>query len=614
MIFNICAAIFGVSLLTATEGALSWLLVVLGIGFLIFVHELGHFLAAKYEKVRVEAFALGFGPAIISKRWGNTDYRINWIPLGGYVKMAGELPGEISGEDGLMSKTPGQRARILSAGVIMNGIFGIIGTILAFHIGIHFIVPTIGLVQQGSPAWQSGLERGDKVLEVNQEKISSFTDLFVAIAFSNEEKGVNLKIQRGNEVFDCLVQPKYNEARGIQTIGIAPHLLSELKAPKNSTAYQAGLRDGDTIKKIDNVEVEDGYDVEQLLASSQKKEIEITIDRKGQEKTILWSPPTRKTYRIGILSRQVKIDSVRQSTLVKGKAVVTQAKTLGFQAGDTLISIEEEKVFTRQEFKEKLEKISGKGNMYILRGGEELAISLNLTSIDSFVADFSFSADLYVGEVLQDYPAAEHLKAGDKLISANGLALHSFSDIFSAVQDAQSTPIEFVYLRGDQEYKATVQPKEIEIPIWGSLALTHALTPATSYGFKESCERGWNHTKNMVMQILLMLKGLASQQVSSKTLGGPITIFAASHSYLQLGLGRFIYFLALISINLAIVNLLPIPILDGGHLLFLAFEKITGRPVSENVMIWALYMGFLFLLFLIVYVTANDIERVFFGG
>ena len=128
------------------------ILVIVGIGLLIFIHELGHFLVAKKIGVKVHAFSLGFGPALIRKQIGDTDYRISIIPLGGYVKLAGEQREDSNtGEDWeFMSKKPWQRAAVLVAGVTCNTILAFIAFIIAFRVGVPFITAEIG---QALPGW-----------------------------------------------------------------------------------------------------------------------------------------------------------------------------------------------------------------------------------------------------------------------------------------------------------------------------------------------------------------------------------------------------------------------------------------------------------------------------
>src|SRR5262245_54139374 len=156
----------------------NFVLAALGIGLVIFIHELGHFLAAKAFKVRVEVFSLGFGPRLWGFTRKGTDYRIALVPVGGYVKMAGDTPGEESSgaPDELTSKSVGQRFVIFSAGVIMNMVLAVVLFPIAFAGGVSFPKPEVGSVDAGGPAWKAGLQPGDEIDRVSNRRIYGFQD------------------------------------------------------------------------------------------------------------------------------------------------------------------------------------------------------------------------------------------------------------------------------------------------------------------------------------------------------------------------------------------------------------------------------------------------------
>ena len=154
----------------------------LGLGVVIFIHELGHFLVAKWCDVHVQTFSIGFGPALpgCSFQWGETTYKIALFPLGGYVKMVGEGGENDEEEDdprSFKNKTVWQRMAIISAGVIMNVLFGLVVFIVAFKIGVHRHAPVVGVVEAGGPAWQKGVRSGDVLREVGDIKHPYFEDL-----------------------------------------------------------------------------------------------------------------------------------------------------------------------------------------------------------------------------------------------------------------------------------------------------------------------------------------------------------------------------------------------------------------------------------------------------
>jgi len=170
--------------------AWSWLVLAIGLGFVIFVHELGHFAVAKWVGVFVERFSIGFGPVIWSFRRGETEYALSAIPFGGYVKMLGQddaNPAEMTREDlkldprSYPAQSVPKRMAIISAGVIMNVIFGFLFFLFVFNVGVPYTPALVGSVEAGSPAWQVGIERGDRIVQINGEEVVEFEQLIQAV-------------------------------------------------------------------------------------------------------------------------------------------------------------------------------------------------------------------------------------------------------------------------------------------------------------------------------------------------------------------------------------------------------------------------------------------------
>ncbi len=201
------------------------------LSFLIFFHELGHFLAARYFGVKVEVFSIGFGKKIFSKIIGDTEYRLSAIPLGGYVQMKGQDdsdPTKFSNDpDSYNRKKPWQRIIILIAGPFANFFLAFLLYIVIANIGVTRLAPVIGEVSQNSPAQQIGLKKGDKILEINGQKINSWDDLSKLIKQSNGK--LILTIQRDKTIQAYLVKPDTKEVKNIfgeikkrRIIGISP--------------------------------------------------------------------------------------------------------------------------------------------------------------------------------------------------------------------------------------------------------------------------------------------------------------------------------------------------------------------------------------------------------
>ncbi|MCC7204367.1 MAG: site-2 protease family protein, partial [Phycisphaeraceae bacterium] len=230
----------------------TWFIAVLivGFGFLIFVHELGHFLVAKAVGIKVTQFAIGFGPCILSWRKGmglrlgsseqeyerrqslagpeaatfsETEYRLNWVPLGGYVKMLGQddLKPEANASDprSFAAKPIWARAAVVSAGVVMNLIFGVIFFIIAFTAGVGFNAPAVGRVIPGSPADVTyaqghegdtdyqGLKMGDQILALDGQPVTDLQDVRIQTALASEGRVIRLTVDRDGQKLDYDMTP-----------------------------------------------------------------------------------------------------------------------------------------------------------------------------------------------------------------------------------------------------------------------------------------------------------------------------------------------------------------------------------------------------------------------
>ena len=203
------------------------------LGILVFVHELGHFLVAKKSGIRVERFSLGFPPKMFGKKIGETEYMISWIPLGGYVKLAGENPDEISGQPWeFVSKPVLTRALVILAGPAMNFFLAIL-----FFWGIFFFAgqqkvqddqTVIGFVSQGSPAQLAGIKENDQILSINGIPVKNFKEMSELI-HKHPEKKITVKWKRGGQVFEKEILTKKDKVldetgktKEIGKIGIGP--------------------------------------------------------------------------------------------------------------------------------------------------------------------------------------------------------------------------------------------------------------------------------------------------------------------------------------------------------------------------------------------------------
>ena len=263
------------------------------LGVLIFVHELGHFLAARRVGVRVITFSLGFGPKIVKFTRGDTEYCISAIPLGGYVKMAGENPDDPrSGQpDEFLSKTKWQRFQVLIMGPLMNLILAVLVTAGVLMNGAEIPAyqskpPVVGHVTPGTPAQAAGIQAGDRIVSVAGRDVDTWERFFIAVG-TRADRETELVVLRNGREFPVKVTPRPQTRYEIGAIGVLPDSHPNIIATlAGAPAEKAGLKAGDVILKVDGSTVAEPA---QLIAAISKKAgtpIAMTIARGGGEQEV----------------------------------------------------------------------------------------------------------------------------------------------------------------------------------------------------------------------------------------------------------------------------------------------------------------------------------------
>lgn len=194
--------------------------IVLVLGILIFIHELGHFLVAKAFRIGVKTFSLGFGYKLLGFTRGRTEYRISAVPLGGYVQLVGEspdaeLPADFQEQESFSLRPPWQRMLVVAAGPAFNFFLAwAIYCLLFLFLGQQAMLPQIGQVQENSPAQEAGLQPGDRVLRVNSQKIEYWSDMANFIQDS-QGRELQLEVQRGRQALEIALQPELQTRQNI---------------------------------------------------------------------------------------------------------------------------------------------------------------------------------------------------------------------------------------------------------------------------------------------------------------------------------------------------------------------------------------------------------------
>ncbi len=549
------------------------------LGLLIFVHELGHFLVAKYFKVRVEVFSLGFGKKIASFRRGDTEYCLSIIPLGGYVKMFGDDPSatDISEADkqaSLLHKPVGQRIAIVLAGPLMNLLFAFVLFTAIAMIGEKAVFPAVGDIEPATAAAAAGFKSGDTLLSVADSSgiarpIATWADVDKAIQES-PESSLKFEVQRvegAKEVVEATPKLSANpnvlafkrEVGVIEGLSFMSRASTIAVAGADGAAAKAGLRTGDTITKINSTPIRRWRE---LLFSAEtfanQPELQITVQRGLLESYI------EEKFETKTIEFKVAVPAS-----AKGKTGFAALKALGFD-----------------------------------------------------------DPELYLGSVEKKSPAdTAGLKPGDLLLSINDSPVSKFEQVVSMIRTyTGEKPLRFIVLRNEKPTNIDIVPNvkkrmngsgqeesRFEVGIRPMIIEDAVLTVDTTTGnLLEAMERGVVRSAETSAMVGMGVIRLFQGEVSSKNVGGFLSIGQMAKSSWSRGASDFLFAMAMISINLFILNLLPVPVLDGGHLVFYTIEAIRGAPLSLQKMEFAQRVGAALLVGLMVFALFNDVSRLWF--
>ena len=587
-------------------------LAALGISFLIFIHELGHFLAARLFGVRVEIFSVGFGPRLAGFRRGDTDYRLSAVPLGGYVKMAGEYGDSPSDAppkpDELLAKPAWQRAVVFSAGVIVNFLFAFVVFPIAFQIGIPFVAPVVGGVIPGGAAWAAELRPGDEILAIGGARVYQFNDVLSGVALGDPESLV-LHIRRDGRELDVHVHPTRNEEEGRWEIGIVPASDNRVLITRpDGPAALAGLREGDLISAVDGKLVESAREgVPDLLDRAMRDGTPMTLSylRDGQLAEARVDPapgPTNGQQQLGVWPMRTHVAAVRAGQsipLVKDDVVLAVAGTTVATPDALRAAVEaappgDLELLVRRERRPERVVVPAASRPALLSGDVALDFDRKGTSIV-----------LAAGSSL----AAAGLVDGDTILAVNGVDVTSYDELQGRIKEA-GTRFQITWRRGESGAPSTTSVETRELPTFDYGMNVGVLKVLHREDLAGSIRAGIDTSLNMLRMTWLTLAKLFTGDVGTKNLGGIVQISVLSYRIADESFTELLCFLGLLSINLGFINILPIPVLDGGQLLFLLLERIKGRRLSERFLNSMQMAGLAAILLLVVYVTFQDIMKL----
>ena len=628
----------------------------IGLGMVIFLHELGHFAVAKWCDVKVERFSIGFGPAVFAKTYGETEYALCWLPLGGYVKMLGQddadasqMADETIRDDprSYTAKSVPARMAVISAGVIMNIITGTLFFAIAYGMGVKEPTPQVGSVSVDSPAWQNNIEVGDRIIEINGVEVSAFTDIIRGTALSKGDLEVMAQSASG-DLYSFKTPPDTTGRR--RTLGIGPMPSLDVGTTPDLPAGYAGtaaegvdFRPGDRITAVDGVEVADYVAFLRELAKKKADTVDLTLTNDDGNRVVELPPePVRA------LGFRVDIGEVK--TVTAGSVGANE----GIRAGDRIAKVDGEAVGVALDPLDLPEYFADKA-------GEPVTLTINrkedgnLVDIDLSVTPRKSQPWLYesatpgaslaipslgvtasliptVLDVAADSIADEAgLKVRDSLVSLKFVADPNVPDGLSgeervynlkevgwpfAAYLVQLLPSRTIELTVDDSETGTQKivtlppaagdsfvVSERGIRLFNDANDVQAGSPATAIAM------GTRKTVESSQDIYLTLQRLFGGQLSPLELAGPISIAKMGYRVATNNFADFLMFLGFLSVNLAVVNFLPIPVLDGGHMVFLIWEAIMRKPPSERIIMGASILGLCLVLGLMLFVVTLDILK-----
>lgn len=637
--------------------------VALGLGFVIFLHELGHFLLAKWNGVKVEKFSIGFGPTLLGFTRGETEYVLAAIPLGGFVKMLGEgTEGEAtksSDPRAYPNKSVWARMAIISAGVIMNLILGLACFAYSYGQGMEVTTSQIGTVASGSPAYLAGLRRGDEIVGIDGRTDVNFGVLMLKVRLSGKGQRIKFDVKRPgvDKLLRFEIEPRREATADAPTIGVLPiEGLTLLDPPfiipagysDVSGAPWETLRPGDLLRAVsyvregstETVAIDDILQLYKILGRNPDIPLSFRFDRSekpgragGATSEVVTLPPNHFVD----FGFRLTIEPIRS---IRGDSPAALA---GFRKGDRIVKVNGLDDFDPMRLPTICYEHAGKPMTFEVErdeAGGTAVVSLTATPDDSVPwTEWQVSEPLDVPGLGLAYPVRTRItavtpgspadKAGlkpgnvlnamtfpplklkDRVENAEEITFDEKSARWPAsFQDLQRRPLQPVSFRVDNGDKpVTILPvidRTWHHPLRGFLfnRLSRTTPPLN---LAQATQRGFDDTIDNILSIYATIRSLFEGRVSPKQLGGPIRIAGFAFDQASEGLTELVHFLGILSINLAVLNFLPIPPLDGGQMVFLCAEKIRGRPLPDSALSFGSILGIVLVLCLMVYVLFHDV-------
>ncbi len=632
------------------------ILAILGLGLLVFIHELGHYFMAKKEGMKIEVFSIGFGKALYSWKRGQVKWQIGILPFGGYVKIAGmekkkEGPELSDIKDGFFGKTPWQRIKVAFAGPLVNLIFAFCAFTLLWISGgrdqaFQFFSKKIGAIYTDSSLYTKGIRAGDEILKYNERPYKDFKDLiFASVSKKNElsisGNQIDYYHQLKSKPFSLTLKTyplEIEKEKNFSTIGIenpANLLIYDQKATiasGNPSVQASGIQDQDRLLWADGELI---FSLPQLLQSINEPTCFLTIKRAGQivqdkfykvkiedlkmtyfdeNEVNDWKYEARLSGKLNELFflnyffNKKGIVENRLSLLDEKLAEKVYRSNFGaLQKGDQILAVDGVRVASSYDILKALQK--RKVLMIVQRG-------FNPTGINSQNCDHYFDKVFLETDILKMVQSIglktpissagelHLLKPIEPMTLAALMQASSHKELFN--QELLEKEKTILKNRDAKEREAALsllkkQTKELRLGM-GLVDVKVNYNPTPGALFASSF-------KEMQRTITALFTG----QIHPKWMAGPVGIVQMMHRSWSVSFWEALYWLGFISLNLGLINLVPLPVLDGGHILFSIVESITGKPLKAKTMERLIIPFVVMLILFFVYMTYNDLLRLIKG-
>jgi len=600
---------------------------VLGFGFIVFIHELGHFLAAKFSGIKVKAFSLGFPPTVLHRQIGETDYRLGLIPIGGYVVPLGEDPDDPEAKDdprAIHNAPKWKQVAILSAGVFMNVLSAMVIYLVASTVGVDVTSPVVGGTSDPSPARAAGLQPGDRIESIDGDAVESFEAIRLMATYG----GINdprhrFEVRIAGRDDPVMMASTREGGKGLPQLGIFPPWLTRMgELDKGCAAEKAGLRRGDRIVAVNGTPVRFAGHCSELIRPLLDRPFTLTVERPTATVEIGARRTGPQIERIEIAVDPAAIREPHYgltplpwiSRVVNGSA----AEAAGLKSGDTIVEIAGRRHPRSQDISQAIQASGGKPiPIRVWRDGE--TVDLEATPQMDETLGYLLLGIVYgvspdeaiLVQAGRTGPATDAgIPDGSRIVEVNRKHTGDWAEVFAQLDKAGGEPVEVAFRApgADQMQTVTVTPRMAPPQtFFAGVTLDENLTeelklsnPLKAIGY------GLTKIKRVVALQYVTLKGMTTRQVETKELMGPLRIGVAFYQTASAGWGHFFSLLGMVSVAIALLNIMPVPPLDGGQITLLLVEAAARRPIPRKVRAAIIGTGLVLILCVVGLALFND--------